>query len=117
MCWYAVTALAQVNFYYTGFEKITSELAQDTIFSWSIGRISVVDPWHFGTDPDLRILTTDLLRIRIRIMQWLTRYQGTFTSVFKDKKSQNGRNQGFSYFVCLLMEGSVYPDPDPDPYK
>jgi hypothetical protein len=33
----------------------------------------------------------------------------TFTSVLKDKslkKSQNSRNQGFSYFLYLLMEGS-----------
>jgi hypothetical protein len=48
-------------------------------------------------------LTTDLLQIQIRILlfrQWLTRYQGTFSLVFKDKKSQNGRNQGFSYFFA-----------------
>ncbi len=44
------------------------------------------------------------------------------------KKSQNNRNQGFSYFFCLLMEGSgcvkIMMDPngpktygtDPDPY-
>jgi hypothetical protein len=31
------------------------------------------------------------------------------------KKSQNIRNQGFSYQFCLMKEGS-YPDPDPDPY-
>ncbi len=97
---------------------------------------SVVDPWHFGTDtnpnPDPRICTIDLLiRIRIRILlfrQWLTRCQRkvylffkvfllitfwrymSFTSVFIHKKSkrshQNSRNQGFSYFICLLMEVS-----------
>jgi hypothetical protein len=57
-------------------------------------------------------------------------FEGTFTSFFKDKKSQksqNSRNQGFSYYFCLLIEGSrsgraqkhvdpVDPDPaDPDP--
>jgi hypothetical protein len=31
---------------------------------------------------------------------------GTFTSVQVIKKSQNSRNQGFSYFFSLLMEGS-----------
>ncbi len=29
-----------------------------------------------------------------------------FTSFFKDKNSQNGSNKGFSYFFCLMMEGS-----------
>jgi hypothetical protein len=33
----------------------------------------------------------------------------TFTSFFKDKvikKSQNSRNQGFSYYFCLVIEGA-----------
>ncbi len=38
-------------------------------------------------------------------------FEGTFTSVLKDKnskRSHKSRNQGFSYFFCLLMEsGSV----------
>jgi hypothetical protein len=34
-------------------------------------------------------------------------FEGTFTSVFKEKKSsQSSRNQGYSYFFCLIMEGS-----------
>jgi hypothetical protein len=36
-------------------------------------------------------------------------FEGTFPSFFKDKvkkKSQNCRNQGFSYYFCLLIEGS-----------
>ncbi len=37
-------------------------------------------------------------------------FEGTFTSDVKNwkilKKSQNSRNQGFSYFFCLMMEGS-----------
>ncbi len=37
-------------------------------------------------------------------------FEGTFTSFFGDKKvkkkSQNSRNQGFSYYVCLMKEGS-----------
>jgi hypothetical protein len=46
-------------------------------------------------------------------------FEGTFTSVFieKFKKSQNSRNQGFSYFFSLLMEKSnpynIMTDPDP----
>jgi hypothetical protein len=36
-------------------------------------------------------------------------FEGKFTSFFKEKvikKSQNSRNQGFSYYFCLMMEGS-----------
>jgi hypothetical protein len=36
-------------------------------------------------------------------------FEGTFTSFFKDKKSkrsQNSRNQSFSYYFGLLIEGS-----------
>ncbi len=39
---------------------------------------------------------------------FLLLFEGTFTSFFKDKKSNshNSRNQGFSYYFCLLIEGS-----------
>jgi hypothetical protein len=40
-------------------------------------------------------------------------FEGTFTSVFKDKQSQNSRNQGFSYYFCLMIEGS---GSEPGPY-
>jgi len=37
-------------------------------------------------------------------------FEGTFTSFFKDKKSKrshkNSRSQGFSYYFCLMIEGS-----------
>jgi hypothetical protein len=39
---------------------------------------------------------------------------GTFTSFFQDKvikKLQNSRNQGFSYYFCMMMH-----DPKADPY-
>jgi hypothetical protein len=35
-------------------------------------------------------------------------FEGTFTSFSKDKKSQNSRNQGFSYYFCLMIEGSGF---------
>jgi hypothetical protein len=48
-------------------------------------------------------------------------YETTLTSFFK--KSQNSRNQGFSYYFCLMIEGSGYGsvhhtngDLDTDPY-
>jgi hypothetical protein len=34
-------------------------------------------------------------------------FEVTYTSFFTDKKSQNSRNQGFSYWYCLMMGGSV----------
>ncbi len=41
---------------------------------------------------------------------FLLLFEGTFTSFFKDKKSkkksQNSRNQGFSYYFCLMIEGT-----------
>ncbi len=43
--------------------------------------------------------------------------EGTFSWFFKYKvmkKSQNTRNQGYSYYFCLMIEGSE-PEPDPDP--
>ncbi len=36
-------------------------------------------------------------------------FEGTFTSFFKDKsqkESQNSRNQGFSIYFCMMIEGS-----------
>ncbi len=46
-----------------------------------------------------------ILGIRMRI-----RNTATFTPFFKGKKvikkSQNSRNQGFSYYLCLMIEGS-----------
>jgi hypothetical protein len=39
-------------------------------------------------------------------------FEDTFTSFFKDKKVitklQNSRNQDFSYYFCLMIEGSGY---------
>jgi hypothetical protein len=34
-----------------------------------------------------------------------------FSNIKFIKKSQNSRNQGFSYYFCLMIEG---PEPDPD---
>ncbi len=36
-------------------------------------------------------------------------FEGTFTSFFEDKKSKrhhNSRNQSFSYYFCMIIEGS-----------
>ncbi len=45
-----------------------------------------------------------------KVFVYLLLFKGTFTSVFKDKKSQKiyktVTNRGFSYSFCLMMEGS-----------
>ncbi len=70
---------------------------------------SIGDPWNFGTDPDPRIHASDKnKKYFIRKFFWLLLYEGTFTLFFKDKnkkKSQNSRNQDFSYHFCLMIEG------------
>jgi hypothetical protein len=66
-------------------------------------------------DPDPAIFVIDLQeanKILFFLMKFfcLLLFEGTFTSFFKDKKnqqkSQNSRNQGFSYYFCLMIEGS-----------
>jgi hypothetical protein len=61
---------------------------------------------HFRHGPSRRQQTT---KFKIKFF-WLLLFEGTFTSFFKDKKvqkkSQNNRNQGFSYLFCLMIEGS-----------
>jgi hypothetical protein len=69
----------------------------------------VADLWHFGTypdaDPDLRISTCDK---RIR-------NTGTFTSFFKDKKSQRSHRTA-EIKVFLIIFAWWWKDPEPDPY-
>jgi hypothetical protein len=91
------------------------------------------DPYHRLPDPDLRIRTTDL-RIRNLLFTSVTckmpqkifffnnffcllLFDGTLTTSTKMKSHKevlNSRNQGFSYYFCL-MKGSVQLMTDPDP--
>ncbi len=76
-------------------------------------KTSVGNPWHFGTDPDPRIRTSDE-RIRMQIWDaqkhtvlWIQiqmRIRNTGKKIIK--MSQNRSNQGLSYYFCLMMEGS-----------
>ncbi len=78
------------------------------------------DPYNWVTDPDPE--QDPALSVRGFQVFCFLLFKGTFTSVFKDKKvikkSQNSRNQGFSYFF-LMMERSgpwspkKHTDPDP----
>ncbi len=75
---------------------------------------SVPDTWHFGVDPDPAIFVIDLQDANMKLI-FLTSFSAYYSLryiyiIFKDKKiqkkSQNSRNQGFSYYFCLLIEGS-----------
>ncbi len=82
---------------------------------------NVADPWHFGTDPDPRIRTSDK-RILIRILLFssvtfkmaieknfliffclLLFFKATFTSFFKDKKSYRSyKTAGIKVFLTIF---------------
>ncbi len=85
-------------------------------------KTSVADPWHFGVDPDP---DSDPGSGSFYFRHWPSRCQQrtnfltqvfllmTFWSyiyiIFKDKihkESQNSRNQGFSCYLCMMIEGS-----------
>jgi hypothetical protein len=64
-------------------------------------------------DPDPAIFVSglqDVNKIFFSKLFCLFLFEDTFTSFFKDKevikKSQNSRNQCFSYHFCLMIEGS-----------
>ncbi len=117
---------------------VTHKSIRSTIFTINKTQIfqkkSVPDPWHFGTDPDPWIRTF-VLRIQIQILLFslvtskmlknkfffsfvlhITTSVGTFTSVFKLKKSQNSRNQGFYWFFACWRK-KIITDPDPRSQK
>ncbi len=101
------------------------------------------DPWHFGTNADPRIRTTDLTDsdpalapdpVFSSVAEKMPTKNKLFFKVFfayyslkvnlhkpskkkKSNKSKNTINQGVSYFFCLSTEGSwhvqVMADPDP----
>jgi hypothetical protein len=70
------------------------------------------DPHPYqAMDPDPAIFVTDLQDANKKLdifskLFCLLLFEDTFTSFFKDKKSLNSRNQGFSYYFCLMKEGS-----------
>ncbi len=77
-----------------------------------------MDPRHLGTDPDMRIRTTDRIRIllflsvafKISTKSKFLLFEGTFTSVLKRKSHKEFTKQVeikfFHTFFCSIMEGS-----------
>jgi hypothetical protein len=61
-------------------------------------------------DPDPAIFVIDLQDANKKLFIFnffcLLLFEGTFTLFFKDKKSQNSKNQGFSYYFYMMIEGS-----------
>ncbi len=68
-------------------------------------------PLTYIVDPDPAIFVSDLQdgnKKNYNLFCFLL-FEATLTSVFKEKchkESQNSRNQGFSYYFCLMIEGS-----------
>ncbi len=82
---------------------------------------SVVDPWHFGTDPDPRIrspypwlrlllipsVTFKMPTKKVFFLHFLKVHSHHSSKIKSHKRSKNSKKQGFSYwYFCLMMEGS-----------
>ncbi len=59
-------------------------------------------------DPDLAIFVPDLQDANIKLFFLLITFWHLhhFSNIKSHKESQNSRNQGFSYYFCLMIEGS-----------
>ncbi len=85
----------------------------------------------FG-DPDPTIFVIDLQNVnkklilkKISAYYFLKVHLHNFSKIKSQKESQNSSNQGFSYYFCMMTEGSgsipltnggpKHVDPDPDP--
>jgi hypothetical protein len=74
-------------------------------------------------DPDSSIFVIDLQDANkknnfVKKISCLLLFEGAFTSFSKiksQKESQNSRNQGFSYYFCMMVKGYLWlMDSDPD---
>ncbi len=76
------------------------------------------DPCLRLMDPDPAILVIDLQDANLFFYTifsayyfWSYIYVHHLSKIKSQKEIQNSRNQGFSYYFCMMIEG-----PDPDPY-
>jgi hypothetical protein len=72
------------------------------------------------SDPDPAIFVIDLKeankkRIKKKIFCLLL-FEGRLHHFSKVKSPKEVTNQGFSYYFCLMIEGSQDSERDPDPY-
>ncbi len=97
-----------------------------TLWTPATKQSSVADPWHFGVDPDPRIHASDRIldpdpAIFVIDLQDASKKQICYTifsayflkvhlhhfsKMKSQKESQNSKNQGFSYYFCMMIEGS-----------
>ena len=92
----------------------------DDILGWIRIRGSMplinVSGFGYGSGSSIRILLFSSLTFKMptkdkffnTIFAALSLFEAKFKSFFKEKKSksQNSRNQGFSYYFCTMIEGS-----------
>jgi hypothetical protein len=81
---------------------ITSSIPCLQVNQQPVSITSIIDPWHFGKDPDPRIRTTDIrIRLWIRIL--------LFTSVAAKMPKKLKLGVFFSKFLSLLLfEDTLY---------
>ncbi len=86
------------------------------------------DPHHLLTDPDSYLAPDPALFVSgFQAFLFITRYPGTFTSVFKDKKSESHKTIEIKVLFTILLDdgrvqirsnndgsGGRVSDPDPD---
>ncbi len=88
-----------------------------TLFCWS-----VADPWHFGvlfSSLTFKMQAkNDFFNTIFSACYFLKVHLHNFLKIKSQKESLNSRNQGFSYYFCMMIEGSgsislwlVNPDP------
>ncbi len=78
------------------------------------------DPYLWLMDPDPAIFDSDLQDSNKKVFLLITFWRNIYITCQREKvikKSQNSRNQGYSYYFCLMIDGSgsrmVLADPDP----
>ncbi len=61
------------------------------------------------SDPDPAIFVTDLQKTNLKSLSayyFLKLHLHHFSKIKSQKKSQNSKNQGFSYYFCMMIEES-----------
>jgi hypothetical protein len=100
-------------------------MASIFVCGYSVGRrgeVKDVGPWSAvpclwlmdpDSEPDPAVFVIDIQDASKKLI-YLKKFfllisfwkYGTFSKIKVEKKSQNSRNQGFSYYFCLMIEGS-----------